>query len=50
MSAWIFAASMLGIGIWYLITYGDKLPEDERKGYANAVVKADVIASIFWEL
>jgi cytochrome c oxidase cbb3-type subunit 1 len=48
LQGWTFAAAMLGTGIWYLITYGGRTPEDERGGYANDVVKAGVIASMFW--
>jgi len=48
MQAWTFAACMAGTVIWYLITYADGIPADEQSGYANNVVKAGVIASMFW--
>ncbi|MGN6516831.1 MAG: cytochrome-c oxidase, cbb3-type subunit I [Rhizomicrobium sp.] len=48
MQAWTFAACMAGTMIWYLVTYADGIPEDERSGYANNVVKAGVVASMFW--
>jgi len=46
--AWTFMACMLGIGIFYLINYGGGLPAEERSGYANNVIKAGVIAAMFW--
>jgi cytochrome c oxidase cbb3-type subunit I len=48
LQAWTFAACIAGTGLWFLIYYGDGLPQDERDGYANNVVKAGVIASMFW--
>jgi cytochrome c oxidase cbb3-type subunit 1 len=48
MQGWTFAAAMLAIGIWYLVRYGARVPDDEKGGYANDVVKAGVIASMFW--
>lgn len=48
VQGWTFAGCMLAIGVWYLVTYADGLPQDERGPYANDVVKAGVIASMFW--
>jgi|HubBroStandDraft_2_1064218.scaffolds.fasta_scaffold148358_2 hypothetical protein len=48
IQAWTFAACMAATGIWYLIYYGDGIPADERDAYANNVVKAGVVASMFW--
>ena len=49
MQAWTFAACMAATGIWYMNRYGDGLPLEERTGgYNNGVVKAGVIASMFW--
>jgi len=48
MQAWTFAACMAGTVIWYLVTYADGIPKDEQSGYANDVIKAGVIASMFW--
>jgi cytochrome c oxidase cbb3-type subunit 1 len=48
--AWTFAACLLVTGIFYLVTYGGGLPLEERHGYANNVVKAGVIASMFWAI
>ena len=39
---------MFATGVWYLVTYADGIPQDEGAGYANNVVKAGVIASMFW--
>jgi cytochrome c oxidase cbb3-type subunit 1 len=50
VQGWTFAACMAAIGLWYLRTYADGIPADERGGYANAVVKAGVIASMFWAI
>jgi cytochrome c oxidase cbb3-type subunit I len=48
IQAWTFAACMAGIGVFYLKTYGDGVPAEERDGYLNNVVKAGVIAAMFW--
>lgn len=48
VQAWTFAVCIAATGIWYLIYYGDGVPSDERGTYANNVVKAGVIASMFW--
>ncbi|MEI9994274.1 MAG: cytochrome-c oxidase, cbb3-type subunit I [Rhizomicrobium sp.] len=50
IQAWTFAACMLVIGGWYLRNYATGVPEEERGGYQNAVVKAGVIAAMFWGL
>jgi len=46
--AWTFLACMVGIGIFYLINYAGGVPLEERSGYADNVVKAGVIAAMFW--
>ena len=43
-----FMACMLAIGAFYLVHYGDGLPFEERTGYMTGVVKAGVVASMFW--
>jgi cytochrome c oxidase cbb3-type subunit 1 len=48
IQAWTFAACMAVTAIFYLVNYGGGLPQDERSGYADNVVKAGVIASMFW--
>ncbi len=48
MQGWTFFACMMGTGIWYLKYYAYRTPPDERQLYANDVVKAGVIASMFW--
>lgn len=48
MQAWTFVACMAATGSWYLVTYADGIPKDEQSGYANNVIKAGVIASMFW--
>jgi len=46
--AWTFMACVAATAIWYARTYADGIPAEERTGYANGVVKAGVIASMFW--
>jgi len=46
--AWTFIACVAATAIFYLINYGSGVPEEERSGYANNVVKAGVIAAMFW--
>jgi cytochrome c oxidase cbb3-type subunit 1 len=48
IQAWTFAACMAVTAIFYLVNYGGGVPQDERSGYADNVVKAGVIASMFW--
>src|SRR5215469_15899816 len=48
MQGWTFGLCMIGIGAWYLGYYAYRTPNDERAPYANDVVKAGVIASMFW--
>ena len=43
-----FMACMLAVGVFYLVNYGGGLPAEERTGYMTNVVKAGVIASMFW--
>ncbi len=50
MQAWTFIGCIAGAGIWYLRRYGGGVPEDEKGAYANDVVKAGVIAALFWAL
>ena len=48
LQAWTFMACMLGTGIFYLVNYADGIPAEEVRGYATNVVKAGVIAAMFW--
>ena len=48
MQGWIFAGCMFFVGSWYLWRYASRIPRGERETYDNAVVKAGVIASVFW--
>ena len=48
IQAWTFLACMLGISAFLLHRYANGIPSDERGTYANDVVKAGVIASLFW--
>jgi cytochrome c oxidase cbb3-type subunit 1 len=48
LQAWTFAACIAATGVWYLVTYADGTPTDERNPYMNDVIKAGVIASMFW--
>ncbi len=50
VQAWTFIACLAGLGIWFLRRYGDGIPEDDTSTYANGVVKAGMIASMFWAL
>ncbi len=48
LQAWTF---MAGVGltlIWLVRRYADGIPDDDRTPYANDIVKAGVIASMFW--
>jgi cytochrome c oxidase cbb3-type subunit 1 len=48
LQAWTF---MAGIGIalvWLVQRYGEGIPADDTSPYANDIVKAGVIASMFW--
>ncbi len=45
---WTFLLCLMGIGVWYLKYYAYRTPADEKTLYANDVVKAGVIASMFW--
>lgn len=48
MQAWTFGACMAAFGAWYMKTYVGRTPADEKSVYADAVIKAGVIASTFW--
>jgi cytochrome c oxidase cbb3-type subunit I len=50
VQAWTFIACVAGIGIWFLRRYADGAPADETGTYQNDVVKAGMIASMFWAL
>ena len=45
---WIFGTCMAIIGVWYMWMYVGQDPMDEKRPYAEAVVKAGVGASMFW--
>jgi cytochrome c oxidase cbb3-type subunit 1 len=46
--AWIFGACMAVMGVWYMWMYVGRTPLDESRPYADGVVKAGVVASMFW--
>ena len=46
--AWTFLACLLAVSAWFLRRYANGVPADERGTYANDVIKAGVIASMFW--
>lgn len=48
IQAWTFVACLAGVGIWFLKRYGGGVPADETGAYQNDVVKAGVVASMFW--
>ncbi len=48
MQAWTFMAG-IGIALIHLVRrYADGIPADDKGAYANDVVKAGVVASMFW--
>jgi cytochrome c oxidase cbb3-type subunit 1 len=46
--AWIFGTCMAITAAWYMWMYVGRTPDDEKRPYADAVVKAGVAASMFW--
>ncbi len=46
--AWTFLGCIAVGGIWFLRRYAGGVPEDERGVYANDIIKAGVVASMFW--
>src|ERR1019366_4302047 len=48
VQGWTFAACMAAIGAWYMWMYAGRIPQDERGTYADSVIKAGVVASMFW--
>jgi cytochrome c oxidase cbb3-type subunit 1 len=44
----IFTICMAFVGAWYLWMYAGRTPADESRTYADGVVKAGTIASMFW--
>jgi len=50
VQAWTFIACTAGVCIWFLRRYGDGIPADETGAYQNDVIKAGVIAAMFWGL
>src|SRR3954462_13264035 len=47
VQAWTFGACMAVIGVWYMWMYAGRTPLDEKRQYADAVIKAGVGASMF---
>jgi cytochrome c oxidase cbb3-type subunit 1 len=50
IQAWTFTACIAGTCAWYLLYYRNGPPEDEKGSYANNVIKAGVVASMFWAI
>jgi cytochrome c oxidase cbb3-type subunit 1 len=50
MQAWTFIACIAAVGVWFVRRYAGGVPQDETDSYANDVVKAGVIAAMFWAL
>ncbi|MGZ5920519.1 MAG: cytochrome-c oxidase, cbb3-type subunit I [Rhizomicrobium sp.] len=48
IQGWTFAACMALTGAWYLWMYAGRTPHDERGPYCDSVIKAGVVASVFW--
>jgi len=46
--AWIFGTCMAALSAWYMWMYAGRTPADETKFFADDVVKAGVVASMFW--
>ncbi|MEQ1867825.1 MAG: cytochrome-c oxidase, cbb3-type subunit I, partial [Micropepsaceae bacterium] len=46
--AWTFMAGIAVTLIAFVRRYADGIPEDDRSAYANDVVKAGVVVSMFW--
>ncbi len=50
IQAWTFIICVAGAGIWFLRRYSGGVPADETGVYANDVIKAGVVAAMFWAL
>jgi cytochrome c oxidase cbb3-type subunit 1 len=48
--AWIFAAAFAGGVVWLVRRYADGTTADDSRIYADDVIRAGVIASVFWGL
>jgi len=48
--AWTFLACIGAASIWFIRRYALGAPDDERGAYANDVIKAGVVASLFWAI
>jgi cytochrome c oxidase cbb3-type subunit 1 len=48
VQGWTFAVCMAALGCWYLWMYSGRQPADERGPYTDGVIKAGVVASVFW--
>jgi cytochrome c oxidase cbb3-type subunit 1 len=48
--AWTFGACLAVTATWYMWMYAGRVPEDEKRQYADGVVKAGVVASVFWAI
>ena len=48
VQGWTFAACMAAVGIWYLWMHASRETSDDRGPYTDSVIKAGVIASVFW--
>jgi cytochrome c oxidase cbb3-type subunit 1 len=46
--AWIFGTCIAAIGVWYMGRYVGRKPASETRVYEDDVVKAGVVASMFW--
>ncbi len=46
--AWTFMAGVSLALVWLVRRYAEGLPEDDRRPYADDIVKAGVVASMFW--
>ena len=50
IQAWTFIVCVAGVAIWMMRRYANGTPKYETDTYADDVVKAGVIASMFWAL
>jgi cytochrome c oxidase cbb3-type subunit 1 len=48
IQAWTFLGCMAAALAWFLNRYAVGAPEEERNGYSDGVIRAGVIAAMFW--
>jgi cytochrome c oxidase cbb3-type subunit 1 len=48
IQAWTFLGCMAGALAWFLKRYAVGAPDEERNGYSDGVIRAGVVAAMFW--